>query len=463
MILPYKSVYTNRSIPNNWKTRLGYREDLLKIIGDDSKFCDYLVKMNGANALESLGNGKINEKHDVNNKDKNFNNKNIHTNLNSSHNYVPNNNHVNNLKKSTKKNLIEVNSSINSSDFIKQINNQKDQNESIQITRKQTNVNVTPMDMVTSFNEKLDLNNYNNELNTVVKTSNNNNPNLNPISETKYKHDEDDIKYSPRKTISKNFGSPRKFNSTASTVMTDKEKRAVLEHFRNLYSFKKQSPTKNSPTTQKSNNINRVISSFPLISQYAKKDKFYANEKTIGNNNDIVNNSTNKNMFTNKTSTLFYESKNKNSFDYEENLISTKKNSMFRSSIYSNLMPTNSKEFSNKRFQSLQKNNIYYDLNETENDLAANKIAKNKSKNNNSHQTTYGPFLHIDNKYSKKIEIKNPEIKRSLEDINYYGPYFSHCPICRFKNLDFYQTMEPHQCLKLLNYIKMKRSNIKLK
>ena len=125
---------------------------------------------------------------------------------------------------------------------------------------------------------------------------------------------------------------------------------------------------------------------------------------------------------------------------------------MFRSSIYSNLMPTG---FYKKKI----------DLNTVssfkENDSEMNQsISKFKSKVS---ITSYGPFLNIDNKYDKKIEIKNPEIKRSLEDINYYGPYFSHCPICRYKNLDFYQTMEPHQCLKLLNYIKMKRSKIQVK
>jgi len=133
---------------------------------------------------------------------------------------------------------------------------------------------------------------------------------------------------------------------------------------------------------------------------------------------------------------------------------------MFRSSIFSNLMPNGNAFSYDNRSHSYQ--NTRMNENETDNEkfLKTNNQSKAKIKNSN---TTYGPFLHIDNKFDKKIEIKNPEIKRSLEDINYYGPHFSHCPICRYKNLDFYQTMEPHQCLKLLNYIKLKRSKIHVK
>jgi len=99
-----------------------------------------------------------------------------------------------------------------------------------------------------------------------------------------------------------------------------------------------------------------------------------------------------------------------------------------------------------------------------ENDTMNTSFTKTKVKiNKTKSQTTYGPFLNINNQYDQEIEIKNPEIKRSLEDINYYGPYFSHCPKCRHKNLDFYQTMEPNQCMKLLSYIKMKRSKIQVK
>lgn len=405
------------------------------------------MKINGGSTLETLSNQRNYNSHDIHHNKEPTDN--YHTNSNG--NTIKSHNQKN-IKKSTRKNLIEINSSTNSSDFFKQANYEKDPKDSFNLTRKYTNANVTPMDIVTTFNEKSDLNNNNND-NSPGKTSNNGIANLNPISETKNKLDEDDDKYSPRRTISKGMGSPRKFNSNATNGISSKEKRAILEHYRNLYSFKKQSPSKTTPSFNHTKNN----PSFPMISQYNKNPK---RNPHIGHNNDFTNIDNNKHSTTIKTTSLFHESGNKDNDASDRNFNSTQKNSMFRSSIYSNLMPTNNKDYK-KKYQSLNK---YNNSNENESDLntSLHKLSKSKIKNK-PHQTTYGPFLNIDYKFDKKIEIKNPEIKRSLEDINYYGPYFSHCPICRFKNLDFYQTMEPHQCLKLLSYIKLKRSNLHLK
>lgn len=437
------SVYSNIQIPKNWKTRLGYREELLKFIGDDSNFCNYLVKTNGGSTLEALNN----QEHSNNKENQN----------NSSNAYNMNSNQTNNMhKRSTKKAFNDANSNSNSSELLRQVNFAKDPNESGHVSRKYTNLNITPMDIVTTFNEKVDLNQNNqNYEQTTIRTSNNNNANLIPISETKNKIDEDDV-LSPRRSMSKGFGSPRKFNNQASQGISDKEKRTILEHYRNLYSFKKVSPNKSSP----SQNFNMKMSSFPLISQNQKHNirKSNFNNNNINNENTAGNTQANYNREANIYNTNSNFSENKN-FE-NDNFNATQKNSMFRSSIYSNLMPTGT-QFYKKR--SPTSNNIKSTEIDSQLSNSVNNLSKSKAKNKTSSQTTYGPFLHIDNKFDKKIEIKNPDIKRSLEDINYYGPYFSHCPICRFKNLDFYQTMEPHQCLKLLSYIKMKRSKIKVK
>lgn len=356
------------------------------------------------------------------------------------------------MKKSRRKYLNEVNHTSNSSDFFKQVNFGKDPNESGQASRRHTNLNITPMDIVTNFNEKMDLNNNHYYENTPLRTSNNVNANLNPISETRYKIDEDDEKYSPRRSLSKGFGSPsRKFNNIASQQISEKEKRTILEHYRKLYSFKKVKSDKNSP----SENVNNKISSFPLINTRNKqinKKVEYPNINLENKNLNTNNSHDVNNKF--KTASIFYDNKNKY-VKTEDNSNNNLKNNMFRSSIYSNLMPTNSNFYKSKKDNKLNEN-------EGELNTSLNKASKQKNKAKTT-QSSFGPFLHINNKFDKEIEIKNPEIKRSLEDINYYGPYFSHCPICRYKNLDFYQTMEPHQCLKLLNYIKLKRSKIKVK
>ena len=132
----------------------------------------------------------------------------------------------------------------------------------------------------------------------------------------------------------------------------------------------------------------------------------------------------------------------------EDGLTSTQKSQMFKSSIYSLLLPTK--------------------YNKTKNitgGISTSDTLKTKSstsKVKTSTMNSVGPFLNFNyEEYNKKIEIKNPEVKKILEDINYYGPYFSHCPSCRNKNLDFYQTLEPHSCLNILNFLKKTRNKSK--
>ena len=48
-------------------------------------------------------------------------------------------------------------------------------------------------------------------------------------------------------------------------------------------------------------------------------------------------------------------------------------------------------------------------------------------------------------------------IKKNIESINCYGPYFSFCPSCRNKNMEYYNNMEPKQCLEIIHLIKKVR------
>ena len=59
----------------------------------------------------------------------------------------------------------------------------------------------------------------------------------------------------------------------------------------------------------------------------------------------------------------------------------------------------------------------------------------------------------------KKFEIKNKTIEEIVKSINYYGPHFSFCPSCKNKNLQFYNYMEPNQCLELINHIRNYRKS----
>jgi uncharacterized protein Veg len=52
------------------------------------------------------------------------------------------------------------------------------------------------------------------------------------------------------------------------------------------------------------------------------------------------------------------------------------------------------------------------------------------------------------------VNINNPVVIKYLEGINFYGPYFSYCPPCGNKNLEFYKNLELKQCLQIIHQIK---------
>lgn len=66
-----------------------------------------------------------------------------------------------------------------------------------------------------------------------------------------------------------------------------------------------------------------------------------------------------------------------------------------------------------------------------------------------------GPlFLNTNPDFYKKIEINNPEIKRDLEIINYYGPHYPYCHACNIRNMEFYKNGEVNQTKTLLQFLK---------
>jgi len=83
------------------------------------------------------------------------------------------------------------------------------------------------------------------------------------------------------------------------------------------------------------------------------------------------------------------------------------------------------------------------------------KEKKKKKKNFNAENFNENKYLFSSAEaFNKKIKITNPKIEEKLQDINYWGPHFSHCPPCCYKNMYFYENMEKNQCYKLLNYLK---------
>ena len=53
----------------------------------------------------------------------------------------------------------------------------------------------------------------------------------------------------------------------------------------------------------------------------------------------------------------------------------------------------------------------------------------------------------------------NNKIKRDLELINYFGPHYYNCYVCKKRNIDFYANSSPKQTMILLNYLKKVKLN----
>jgi hypothetical protein len=97
---------------------------------------------------------------------------------------------------------------------------------------------------------------------------------------------------------------------------------------------------------------------------------------------------------------------------YEDQLNSTQRSEMLKTSIYTNLLPPKERSISSFNFTNY----------------------KNKS-----------------------IEIANPILRKNLETINYFGPHYSHCPPCRERNIVFYQSMTHIDSMRLIDYLKQVR------
>ena len=84
-----------------------------------------------------------------------------------------------------------------------------------------------------------------------------------------------------------------------------------------------------------------------------------------------------------------------------------------------------------------------------------------KEKNNNFN--TFNDSISRISGKNKEIKIIDKAIKKNIKSINIFGPHFSFCPSCQNKNLEFYNEMEPKQCLCLINYIKNVKSKKNIK
>ena len=126
----------------------------------------------------------------------------------------------------------------------------------------------------------------------------------------------------------------------------------------------------------------------------------------------------------------------RHTFIHTNRKLIAKKQRTFRQNIFNNLTPmgdTTFFPFDKTIINNLNKSNRLININKIYN---GNKSIENIRKINN---------------------ITNPLIQKNIESINYYGPYFSFCPSCKNKNMDYYNNMAPKQCIELIQHIKKLR------
>ena len=116
-----------------------------------------------------------------------------------------------------------------------------------------------------------------------------------------------------------------------------------------------------------------------------------------------------------------------------------KRRNIFRQNIFVNLIPQKPKNKSNfisKQYQS----------------AIFNKSHKKPSTNN---------FMLNSEFVKKKFDIKNELVMKQLESINFYGPYYSYCPHCSNRNIDFYKNLDSQALVSLIQQIKILRGKVK--
>ena len=336
-------IYTNKEIPDKWKKKANYEDDLLNLMVNDNNILSYV----GSTPREQ----NIKFKSYTDRRDKN--------------------------KNTTKSYSVETNNFPN-------INNRYNTKKIFEKTNR----------------KKEEGNNFNNIVESDISKKN--------IITEEYYDDNSISKISKMKSKSKN---KNKLNEKAINNILEDFKTAypIKEKLQQLYTITNYYNTNKKDSLNEQNNDIKYSTNGHLTTNSLKNINI--NSKTINN----IKNNNEKNKF-------FTSFKNQQLF---------KRKNVFRQNVFNNLVSTNR-----------------YSIGRIPDSKILNLESNNKIKPFNG--TDYQSFI-------KKVEITNPIINKNLESINFYGPYFSHCPPCYNRNLDYYKNLEVNQCLDIIHHIKKMR------
>ena len=212
---------------------------------------------------------------------------------------------------------------------------------------------------------------------------------------------------------SHNIGIRNKFSFSKKNELSEKEINALMEEYKTAFPIKEK------------------LQELYITSNYYKINK-NKNDQMTSNDENSENRITNAHQTHNSINSNTMSQMKRNTYNSLSSVskkIVSKKQKTFRQNIFNNLSPSNE----SNTFYTLDKSNL------TNMNKSSNVIMNKNAKVINA---------------QKLIDITNPIIKKNVESINNFGPYFSYCPSCRNKNMDFYNNLEPNHCLELIHYIK---------
>jgi len=200
-----------------------------------------------------------------------------------------------------------------------------------------------------------------------------------------------------------------KHKSKPKTDYTEKEINTILEDFKTNYPIKQKLKELYDKTNYYSSSSLKNNLDLAKSRDYNTTKNIFSNSFVKANQNELINTpKQNRNIF-------YKTIKNQQIF---------KRKNVIRQNVFNNLIANRENIIS----KSIDKNNLNTKLN---------------------------PITFSDYKnFIKKIKIKNPLVDKNLENINFYGPYFSYCPPCYNKNIEYYNNLEINQCLDLLHHLR---------
>ena len=191
---------------------------------------------------------------------------------------------------------------------------------------------------------------------------------------------------------------------------------------------------KNNNNQYDSDNIKKIIEKYRKDFNLKEKFKTLIKKNIIINGNKSMDDNINKNYTKNDNENSINEENKINSNSKFPNLLHLNKKIEMRKTIYSNLIPNNSIYNNNDKINTIYKTKI--------------NIKKNNIKNSDN------LFLNSNSsEFYKTIDIKNLKLKNELKSIKNFGPYYSYCPPCNYKNLYFYNSLND-KSFDIINYIK---------